>query len=396
MADYETAEALVRRESPAHPVLCVRPHAAERAGRWFLDHFPGTPLYALKANTSPLVVEALLRAGIAKFDVASLPEIELAAGLPGAELYYMNPVKPREAIARSYFDFGIRAFSLDSQGELEKILAATGDARDLRLYVRLACPNPHSLIPLEGKFGVDAAGAPELLMNARQAAERLGITFHVGSQALTPQSFTDALAIVGERICEAGVLIDALDVGGGFPSCYAGVEPPPLSAYAAAIAEGCDRLAIGEGCEVLCEPGRALVAEAESVLIRVEARRGRDLYVNDGAFGTLYDGAYSGFTFPARLVRPETGAAAAAEPFRLLGPTCDSIDVMPGPYWLPGCIGEGDYIEVGQIGAYGRVLATGFNGFGRYGEAVLRDEPMVSMYGAGAAGAPGEARRIAQ
>lgn len=380
VADFETAEDLVRHRKPERPVLCLRPHAAARAVRWFIDHFPGQILYALKANTAPQIVDAVARAGIEGFDVASLPEIEMVAGLPRAEIYLMNPVKPRETIARAYFEFGVRAFALDSFDELDKIRLATDNASDLQLFVRLACSNPHSLIPLEGKYGAGEADAPDLLMAARQTAERLGVTFHVGSQAMTSQSFGEALQIAGERICAAGVMIDELDVGGGFPSRYVGAEPPPLEAFVASIVEACGRLAIGEGCRLMCEPGRALVAEAESVLVRVEARRGRDLHINDGAFGTLYDGAYSGFTFPARLVRPDGATAGKAKPFRLLGPTCDSVDVMPGPYWLPGCIGEGDYIEIGQVGAYGRVLATRFNGFGGYDEAVLGDEPMVSMY----------------
>jgi ornithine decarboxylase len=381
VAEFETAEELVRQLRPERPVLCARPHVAARAAAWFIEHFPGQTIYALKANTAPQILDALAGAGITRFDVASLPEIEMVAGVPRAQLYFMNPVKARETIARAYFDYSVRAFALDSLDELEKIGSATGNAVDLQLFVRLACPNPHALIPLEGKYGVNEADAPGLLMAARQRAERLGVTFHVGSQAMTPQSFGEALQIAGERICAAGVMIDVLDVGGGFPSRYVGVEPPPLEAFVKSIAETCERLTIGEGVQLMCEPGRALVAEAEAVLVRVEARRGGDLYINDGAFGTLYDGAYSGFTYPARLVRPDGGQPASAKPFRLLGPTCDSVDVMPGPYWLPGCIGEGDYIEIGQVGAYGRVLASGFNGFGAYDQAVLTDEPMVTMYG---------------
>ncbi len=274
----------------------------------------------------------------------------------------------------------MRTFALDSPDELEKILAETGGARDLTLFVRLACSNAGSMIPLEGKYGVAEAQAPALMIAARQAAARLGVTFHVGSQAMTPGSFAAALDGVGRLIREAGVLIDAIDVGGGFPSRYANAEPPPLAAYVAEILAAIEGLAVGEGCTLHCEPGRALVAAAESVLVRVDARRDHHLYVNDGAFGTLFDAAHSGFTFPARLVRPEAGPPAPLEPFVLFGPTCDSIDVMPGPFLLPGCIGEGDYIEIGQIGAYGRVLATRFNGFGAYDEVILCDPPMLTAF----------------
>ena len=381
MRTYQTAKALIAETTPQVPVLCVRPHAAQRAAQWFQDHFPGTLIYALKANMSSAIIEALTSAGVDKFDVASLGEIKFASAYPGAELHFMHPVKPRQAIADAYFEFGVRAFALDSISELEKIVEATEGARDLQLFVRLACPNPHAMIPLEGKFGVARAQSAKLLVAVRQRAEKLGVTFHIGSQAMAPQGFSDALEIAGMWIREAGVLVDAIDVGGGFPSRYAGIEPPPLEDYVSAITDGFAHLAVAETCELMCEPGRALVAEAEAVLIRVEARRGNDLYVNDGAFGTLYDAAYSGFTYPARLVRTSAGLSEERQAFRLLGPTCDSVDIMPGPYWLPGSVDEGDFIEVGQVGAYGRVMATGFNGFGRYDEALLRDEPMVSMYG---------------
>jgi ornithine decarboxylase len=140
------------------------------------------------------------------------------------------------------------------------------------------------------------------------------------------------------------------------------------------------RLPISGRCEMICEPGRALVAEAESVLVRVDARRGDHLYINDGAFGTLFDAAHSGIRYPARAVHMRSGEPAELEPFSFFGPTCDSADHMPGPYLLPGNIGEGDYVEIGQIGAYGRVLATGFNGFGLYDEAIVLDEPIATMY----------------
>jgi ornithine decarboxylase len=292
----------------------------------------------------------------------------------------MNPVKSRGSIRAAYREFGVRSFSFDSEDELDKILDETGHAHDLNLYLRIACPNTHSLIPLEGKFGVPTAEAPALLLRARLVARRLGITFHVGSQAVVPTAFGEALRQVGHLIVTSGVLVDAIDIGGGFPSRYPHSDPPELSDYTGEIAKAWDELAVKDSCELLCEPGRALVAEAESVIIRVDARRGNALYVNDGAFGTMFDAAYSGFRFPARLIGA-TGATAKGEAeFSLYGPTCDSSDYLPGPFMLPPSVQEGDYIEIGQIGAYGRVLANRFNGFGEYDEVVLTDEPMLSMY----------------
>ena len=376
---FTSAAEFLRHHRPERPVLCLRPRAATRAARWFLANFPGRVLYAAKANDSDSIIEALVQAGISQFDVASLVEIGRMAAVPNAELYFMNPVKSRGSIRIAYREFAVRSFSFDSEDELYKILEETGRAQDLNLYLRIACPNTHSLIPLEGKFGISTAEAPALLLRARQVARRLGITFHVGSQAVVPAAFGEALRRVGQLIVTSGVLVDAVDIGGGFPSRYPHSDPPELAAYTDEIVKAWDELAVKHSCELLCEPGRALVAEAESVILRVDARRGNALYVNDGAFGTLFDAAYSGFRYPARLIGA-TGSAKAEAEFSLYGPTCDSSDYLPGPFMLPSSVQEGDYIEIGQTGAYGRVLANRFNGFGEYDEVVLTDEPMLSMY----------------
>lgn len=377
---FTSAAELLRHHRPDRPVLALRPHAATRAARWFLANFPGRVIYAAKANGAAPIMDALVQAGINAFDVASLVEIERMAAVPGAELYFMNPVKPRSAIRRAYREFGIRSFAFDSEDELDKILEESGRAKDLNLFLRLACPNTHSLIPLEGKFGTSSAEAPALLLRARQVARRLGITFHVGSQAVVPAAFGEALRQVGQLIVASGVLVDAIDIGGGFPSRYPHSDPPDLADYTDEIVKAWDELAVKDSCELLCEPGRALVAEAESVIMRVDARRDNALYVNDGAFGTLFDAAYLGFRYPARLVGATGRKAKAETEFSLYGPTCDSSDHMRGPFILPSSVREGDYIEIGQIGAYGRVMANRFNGFGEYDEVILTDEPMLSMY----------------
>ena len=377
---FTSATELLRHRRPERPVIALRPHAAHRAATWFLANFPGRVLYAAKANDAPQVIGALVEAGITAFDVASLVEIERMAPLKGAELYFMNPVKSRGAIARAYRDFGVRCFAFDSADELDKVLEETGGADDLTLFLRIACPNTHSLIPLEGKFGASEEDAPGLLLKARQRATRLGITFHVGSQAVVPAAFGEALRQVAQLIVSSGVLIDAIDIGGGFPSRYPHSDPPELASFMEEIVRAADELAVRHSCELLCEPGRALVAEAESVIVRVDARRDNALYVNDGAFGTLFDAAYSGFRFPARLITPPRGRPEPEADFVLYGPTCDSSDYLPGPFVLPACVDEGDYLEIGQVGAYGRVLANRFNGFGEFDEVTFTDEPMLSMY----------------
>lgn len=383
MQRFSSSAALIRQYKPSKPVLGLRPHAAARAARWFIDKFPGDVAYAYKANDSSLLLGALYGAGIRHFDVASLEEVETCAAIPKATLHLMNPVKSRETIRRAYHEFGVRSFSLDTDAELRKILEETGNARDLLLFVRLTAPSKHSRIPLEGKFGVSGHRAAELLVATRQVADEFGVTFHVGSQTIQPDAYTLALEAAGRLIVEAGVMVDRIDVGGGFPSRYTDSSPAPLSSFIAAIAQGFDRLTVGENCRLMCEPGRALVAEAESVIVRVDARRGNELFINDGAYGTLFDAAHAGIIFPARLIG-ETRPGTDLEPFALWGPTCDSFDFMKGPFMLPSSVMEGDYIEIGMIGAYGRVLANQFNGFGRYEQVILEDEPVMSLYGDGA------------
>jgi ornithine decarboxylase len=379
MERYTSASALIGACKSDRPTIGVRPHAAGRAARWFLQHFPGDVAYAYKANSSVFLLGALYGAGIRHFDVASLPEIEDAATIPGAHLHFMHPVKSRHAIRRAFAEFGVRSFALDSEDELRKIAEETGDCRDLILWVRVAVPSSNSKIPLGRKFGVSGAKAARLLVKTRQAAKELGITFHVGSQTATPEAYTAALAEVGRLIVRAGVVLDRLDVGGGFPSIYDDNRPAPLSAFMRAIAEGVDKLPIGERCRLMCEPGRALVAEAESLIVRVNARRGNELFINDGSYGTLFDAAHMGFNFPVRLVGAPAGEAEMV-PFSFWGPTCDTVDYMPGPFLLPASVREGDYIEIGNTGAYGRAIGGGFNGYGAFDEAILLDQPMLTMY----------------
>jgi ornithine decarboxylase len=286
MQRFPSARALIGAGEPDHPVIGLRPHAAGRAARWFLQHFPGDTAYAYKANSSVFLLGALYGAGIRHFDVASIPEIEDAATIPGAHLHFMHPVKSRTAIRRAFAEFGVRSFALDSEEELRKIAEETGGCRELTLWVRIAVSPKNSKIPLERKYGIAGAKAARLLVKARQAAKELGITFHVGSQTATPDAFVAALAEVGRLIGRAGVVLDRLDIGGGFPSIYADGAPAPLASFMRAIGDSVERLPIGERCRLMCEPGRALVAEAESLIVRVDARRGNELFINDGSYGT--------------------------------------------------------------------------------------------------------------
>ena len=384
---YPDALAVVRDLRPDEPVILNRPHAARRAARFFVEKFPGKVLYAVKANPAPDLIEVLWSAGVTHYDVASITEVRLVRGiLPEAVLCFMHPVKTPAAIREAYFDHGVRTFSLDTVEELEKIVAActdpaTGEApRDLRLCVRLRVSSEYSELSLASKFGCDLIEAPQLLQQARQHCDWLGVCFHVGSQAMTPFAFVQALDRTRAAIAEASVVIDMIDVGGGFPSAYPGLEPPPMEDYFAIIAKHFESLPIAYNAELWCEPGRALCAEYSSLIVRVERRREDELFINDGAYGALFDAAHLGWRFPVRLLRePMSNTRDMA--FSFYGPTCDDLDHMAGPFMLPADVRAGDYLEIGMLGAYGAAMRTGFNGFGAAETIIVDDEPMVSMYG---------------
>jgi len=357
------------------------------AARWFQDSFQGDVYYAVKANPSAWVIDTLAQNGVASFDVASIPEIELVASrVPEARMAFMHPVKSRAAIAAAYHDYGVRTFALDTHEELSKILEATGGPDDLTLVVRLAVSADGAAYSLSGKFGVDAHEAPSLLLAARRATQdRLGVSFHVGSQCMRPTAFQAAMAQASRAIVRAGVMVDVVDVGGGFPSVYPGMIPPDMGDYVDSIHRGFAEMMVHEDTELWCEPGRALVAEAQSILTKVELRKGDAVYLNDGSYGSLFDAAHTRWPFPVKLYRADAEGArqveGALKPFRFYGPTCDSLDHMPGPFWLPDDIREGDYVEIGMLGAYGVAMNTRFNGFGDAETVEVGDAPMASMFG---------------
>jgi ornithine decarboxylase len=335
-------------------------------------------MYAVKANPSPDLLRVLWDAGVTHYDVASIAEVRLVARtLPEATLCFMHPVKAEEAISEAYWKHGVRTFSLDTMDELEKIVRATEGAQDLNLLVRIRVSSDHSKLSLAAKFGAEPGETRELLMATRQAADALGICFHVGSQAMTPHAYAQALERVRAAIVDASVTVDIVDVGGGFPSSYPGMEPPPLHAYFDVIGRTFESLPISYSAELWCEPGRALSAEYSSLIVRVEKRRGNELYINDGAYGALFDAAHVGWRFPVNLLRDSDAGMTA---FSFYGPTCDDLDHMAGPFMLPEDIEAGDYIEIGMLGAYGCAMRTKFNGFGAETVAVVSDEPMESLY----------------
>lgn len=367
---------------PVMPVHVLRPTTIAATAKWFLKHFPGDVMFAVKTNPDPAVLRTLARAGVSRFDVASLAEVKVVADtLKSAKMFFMHPVKSREAISAAYFTYGVRDFSLDSHEELQKILEVTNHADDLNLYVRLTMAGDKAAMSLAGKFGVKLEEAASLLQATRKASKKLGLCFHVGSQCMNPAAYSEAIETVVDLLKANDVRLDVLDVGGGFPSIYPGMTPPPLSAYMSTIKQAIDSQPMLSECEVVCEPGRGLVAEGGSVVVKVELRKGNMLYINDGTYGSLFDAGTPGFLYPVKAIRPSGEFGSELVAFGLYGPTCDSMDVMHGPFHLPADIAEGDWIEIGQLGAYGATMRTNFNGFYSDVTVDVADGPLMSMFG---------------
>jgi ornithine decarboxylase len=363
-----TVDQVVAADRPEEPIHCLRPTLVADTARDFVQAFPGDVLYAVKCNPDPGVLRALHDGGVRHFDCASLPEIRLVRDMfPDAAIHFMHPIKSRGAIREAWDRHDVRDFVLDSADELAKIrteIAATGVPGALGLIVRIALPKGGAKLDLSGKFGAAFDDAVALLRAARPCAATLGVSFHVGSQCLDPLAWRDAIVLTGQVIRAAGVKVDVIDVGGGFPVAYPDQDPPPMGAFFAEIEASFDALELS-GTRLWAEPGRALVAAGTSVVVQVQARRGDALYVNDGVYGSLADAGTLGFRYPVRLIRPDSEASAETTAFALFGPTCDSADVMRGPFVLPADVAEGDWIEIGQLGAYGACLRTAFNGFDR-------------------------------
>ena len=292
----------------------------------------------------------------------------------------MHPIKSREDISSAYFDYNVKDFSLDTKEELLKILESTKNARDLNLFVRVAVSNEHAELDLSRKFGALTSEALGLVRLCKQHSKKLGISFHVGSQCMHKISFSKGLKEISNIIKKTKIIPDTINVGGGFPSIYPDLKPEPLENYFKEIRLGLDNFKLEKIPEVICEPGRALVAESGSTIVRVNLRKKNKLYINDGTYGSLFDAGVPNFILPTRMITNGRVQSKKITAFQFYGPTCDSLDYMKGPFLLPNNIKEGDYIELGQLGAYGLTFRTKFNGF--YSDTIveLNDKPIMSLY----------------
>ena len=381
MQKFNSVDELVNTIRPVDPVYCIRPHSIKAACSWFKSNFPGKILYAIKTNPSTKVIKYIGECGINHFDVASINEIKLIKKvLPQAKAYYMNTIKSREHIKEAYFNYNIKDFAFDTKDELQKIIEATKTAKDLTLYVRVSISNEHAEIDLSKKFGALPSEALGLLRLAKAHAKKVGLSFHVGSQCMHPISYAKGIRDLGSIIKKTKINPDIINVGGGFPSIYPDLNPQPLDSYMTEIKKAFANLKLENKPELFCEPGRALVAESGSSIVKVILRKKQKLYINDGTYGSLFDAGVPNFVLPTRMIPNGRITSKKLTSYSLFGPTCDSIDYMKGPFILPNNLKEGDYIEIGQLGAYSLTFRTKFNGFYSNQIFEVQDKPIMSMY----------------
>ena len=381
MEKFKSVDELVSQLKPVEPIYCIRTSAIHQASKIFQNKFPGTVLYAVKTNPHPLVIDTIIKSGIKNFDVASLKEIEQIKKI-NSELKcsFMHTVKSRESIKEAYFKHGVKTFSLDTKEELIKIIEATNQAKDLELFVRVAVSNEHAEIDLSRKFGATSSEALGLLRLCKAHAKRVGLSFHVGSQCMHKISFAKGINEIGKIIKKTKIVPDVINVGGGFPAMYPDLIPEPLFNYLDVNEESLINLKLEKTPEIFCEPGRAIVAEAGSTIVKVLLKKKNKLYINDGTYGSLFDAGVPNFVLPAKMITNGRVVSKKKTAFNFYGPTCDSLDYMKGPFLLPNNIKEGDYIELGQLGAYGTTFRTKFNGFFSDANYQLNDKPILSMY----------------
>ena len=381
MRKFKDVDELVNELKPDYPVYCIRPDSIKKSTKFFKDNFPGKVLYAVKTNPNEKVIKEIISNGIEDFDVASLNEIKLIKEIkPEANLYFMHTIKSKESISSAYFDYGVKNFALDHKDELRKILEATNQAKDLNLYVRIAVSNEHAEIDLSRKFGALPSEALGLVRLCKEHSKKLGISFHVGSQCMHKISYSKGIREIGNIIKKTKIIPDIINVGGGFPSLYPDLNPEPLNNYLDEIKTSLKNLKLPKLPKIICEPGRSIVAESGSTIVKVILRKKQNLYINDGTYGSLFDAGVPNFVLPTKMITNGRVHSKKLTSFRFFGPTCDSLDYMKGPFLLPNNIKEGDYIELGQLGAYGLTFRTKFNGFYSNEIFELSDKPIMSLY----------------
>ena len=354
----------LRTQQPVNPVMFFAPAVLQATARRFIDGFPGLVTYAVKSNPDEMVIQNLVAAGIQGFDVASPVEIEMIARLaPTAAMHYHNPVRARHEIEYAV-SMGVKSYSVDSRSELQKLIEIVPQGAEIS--VRFKLPVSGAAYNFGAKFGATVELAAELLKVVADNGFVPSLTFHPGTQCTDPMAW-DAYLRAAAEICRiAGVKARRLNTGGGFPSHRLNGVMPELEAIFALIERVADEAFEGSPPALVCEPGRGMVAEAFSLAAMVKGLRDDEhVFLNDGTYGNLDELPITGIIDRIAVVSPEgQRRKGAPRPRVIFGPTCDSVDRLPGEVALPGDIAEGDYVVMSGMGAYSTATNTRFNGFG--------------------------------
>lgn len=358
-ADY------LRTHSPEHPVMFFSPETLQACAHEFLNGFPGLVTYAVKANPDEEVLENLIAAGICGFDVASPVEMDTIARLaPHAAMHYNNPVRSRTEIKHAVA-LGVKSYSIDSHSELVK-LGELVPADGVEIAVRFKLPVEGAAYNFGAKFGATVEKAIELVTLADQLGFDVSLNFHPGTQCTDPKAWETYIFTAAEIAAVTGVHIHRLNVGGGFPSHRLNDVMPQLSATFALIDRVTDDAFGDARPELICEPGRALVAESYALVTRVKAiRDDAHVFLNDGIYGALSELHLVGVIDRIEAFGPFGNRRQGAPVMRtVFGPTCDSTDKLPSELGCPADMEEEDHLVFAGVGAYSLATATRFNGFG--------------------------------
>jgi len=364
---------IVRSLAPENPVMVFDPGVLRATARRFLRGFPGLVTYAVKSNPDEAIIRTLLAAGFRGFDVASPYEIDLIARLaPNAARHYHNPVRSQAEIAHAV-EAGIKAWSVDSRTELDKLLARVPVA-DCEISARFKLPVHGAAYDFGSKFGASPELATELLRMVADRGYIPSLTFHPGTQCTDPQAWESYISTAAQIARMAGVRVRRLNVGGGFPSHRVGAIEPDLAGIFALIDRATGAAFGADRPELVCEPGRGICADAFSLITRIKAvRDGGHVFLNDGVYGAMTELPLIGNLDRLEVLTPD-GLPREGEvlPRAVFGPTCDSVDRLPGEIALPGNIEEGDFVIFHGAGAYSTVTNTRFNGFGQMAQLTVR------------------------
>ncbi|WP_294619734.1 type III PLP-dependent enzyme [uncultured Roseovarius sp.] len=360
--NWPDPKAHLMRHAPDEPTLYFCPAILQATARRFQAGFDGLITYAVKANPGEEVLGNLVAAGVRAFDVASPREMyAVRAVCPDAVLHYNNPVRSPEEVAVA-IRLGVTSYSVDCASELEKLSAVPAGTE---VSVRLALPVAGAAYDFGEKFGVGPKAAAELLRKVYEGGFTPALTFHPGTQCDDPAAWGAYIAEAAEVAQMAGVGLARLNVGGGFAAHRNG-DAPDLEAIFVHIRAEVDRCFGADAPDLVCEPGRAMVADAFTLATKVKAvRDGGALFLNDGVYGGLTEVRDIGAPDRISVLGPDGVARGGALANRVVfGPTCDSIDRLPDALPLPGNVAEGDYVLFAGMGAYTRSLTTRFNGYG--------------------------------